>query len=179
MNYKLIFCCIIFLILKINVAFAIPTMLPEIQVYHTLGNRGSSYSTVAGGLAIQLSTQQVGPDRWLHILGTYSPEQIGTARGKIAGWNFHSHGQGLEIGIYDQKRMLNYFKGANIALRHIDWNEAHLGNKIGKVSADILHLGWTTGSKILILVGLDFATIHTPTGSLMELEIAFGSKIAF
>ncbi|MBF0286590.1 MAG: hypothetical protein HQM14_02135 [SAR324 cluster bacterium] len=179
MNNKQFLCCITFLILGVNVTFAIPAMLPEIQLYHTLGNRGSSYSTVAGGLAIQLSTQQIGPNRWLHVLGVYSPEQIGAARGKVAGWNFHSNGRGLEIGIYDQKRMMNYFKGANIALRHIEWNETHTGHKTGKISTDIVHLGWTTGSKILILFGLDLATIHTPENSIMELEIALGSKIAF
>lgn len=172
-------CCTIFLVLSISSVCAAPSLLPEVQVYHSLGSRDSNYSTIAGGLAIQLSIKQIGPNRWLHLLGLYSPEQIGPARGKAAGWTFYSHGQGAEIGIYDQTRLIGAFKGAAIALRHLEWANTHLGNKIGKISSDVIHLGWTAGSTFMVLLGVDFATLHTPEGSLMELQIALGGRIAF
>ncbi len=176
--FQKLLCFIIFSIVATSSIDA-ASLLPEIQAYHSLGSRASSYSTIAGGLAIQLSIKQIGPNRWLHLLGLYSPEQIGSARGKAAGWAFHSPGKGLEIGIYDQKRLVGAFKGATVALRHLEWAEAHLGNKTGKISSDVIHLGWTAGSTFMFLLGLDFATLHTPRGSLMELQIAFGGRLAF
>jgi len=176
--FQKLLCCIIFSVFAISSIYA-ASLLPEIQAYHSLGSRGSNYSTIAGGLAIRLSIQQLGPDRWLHFLGLYSPQQIGSARGKAAGWTFHSHGQGIEIGIYDQKRLVGAFKGATVALRHLEWAETHLGNKTGKISSDVIHLGWTAGSTFMFLLGLDFATLHTPRGTLMELQIALGGRLAF
>ncbi|MBF0279063.1 MAG: hypothetical protein HQM13_14780 [SAR324 cluster bacterium] len=171
--------CLLFFSVSASCPIYAVSLLPEIQAYHSLGNRDSNYSTLAGGLAIQLSIRQLGPDRWLHLLGLFSPEQVGSARGKAGGWIFHSDGKGIEIGIYDQKRLIGAFKGAAVSIRHLEWDETHLGNKIGKISSDVIHLGWTAGSTLMFLMGVDLATLSTPEGTLTELQFALGGRIAF
>lgn len=158
---------------------ALPKLLPEIQVYHNFGHRGSSYSTVAGGMAIQLSAKQLGPNRWLHILGLFSPESLGSARGKIVGWNFHSEGKGIEIGVYDQKRKISHFTGAKISLKHLEWEDTHAGKVRGRSSTDVLTLGWTYGSTIMYTFGADIGTIHTPKGNIIEMQTSIGARWAF
>ena len=179
-NSQKIMGCLAALLLPLSMGHAAGSaVLPEIRAYHSFGSRGSSYSTVAGGLAIQLSVEQRGKARWLHLLGLYSPTETLTHRGKIEQWVFDSHGQGFEIGLYDQKKLFDYFQGANTALRHLEWEEAHLGKEGGKISTDVVHLGWAVGTTLMFLWGIDFASLQTPQGSLFEVQFAFGSRLAF
>lgn len=179
LNRYFIFSSLIYLLLGASTTMAVSDVLPEIQIYHNIGHRGSSYSTVAGGMAIQLSRKQTGPTQWLHVLLLYSPEQIGSARGKTAGWHFHSHGQGLEIGMINLWRNVSHFRGANIALRHLEWEDTHYGSMRGTISKDVIHFGWTRGKQLMYFLGADFGTSHTPRGSITEVEFTFGGRWAF
>ena len=172
-------CCIILLIPAIQTGFADSGILPEFQVFHSIGSRNSNYSTVAGGVAIQLSIKELGPSRWVHLLGLYGPEEIASARGNIVGWDLRSSGIGFEIGLYDQKSMFGNFEGAKIALRRLEWKEATLGNNRGKVAADILHLGWNFGTKLMLILGLNIARIDTPDDDLTEYQLVVGGRMDF
>jgi len=154
-------------------------ILPEIQVYHTIGTRESSYSTVSGGLAIQLSNQQLGRNRWMHVLGIYNPELIANSRVRVSSWSVYSEGLGLELGLYDQWGKNSIQAGASIGLRHIEWEKARLGDTEGKLTTDIFHMGWASGKKFMFLFGVDIGTIHTPLGSFMELQLALGGRYNF
>jgi len=48
-------------------------VLPEVQVYHTVGSRGSNYSTGALGLSLHLYDEPTGPGRYLHLLALSIP----------------------------------------------------------------------------------------------------------
>lgn len=175
---KILGCLVLFLIGSMGYA-ADSKVLPELQVYHSFGAQGSSYSTVAGGLAIQLSVEQRGSVRWLQLLGLYSPEQTFNRQSKAGEWLLESDGQGFEIGLYDQKQVFDYFQGANTALRHLEWEKARSGDVVGKVSADVLHLGWALGTTLMFLWGIDFASIQTPKDHLFEIQLTLGSRFAF
>ncbi len=155
------------------------SLRPEIQAYHTLGNRGSSYTTVAGGLTTDLSSSYLGPDRKLQLLFLYIPEQLIGLGGKVAGWNLHSHGIGWEVGLFDQSRFTDYVKGGMLSWRHLEWEDTHAGRQEGRTTADILHIGWTAGPKILSLLGINVATFQTPGGPLMELQVELGLRYDF
>ena len=42
-------------------------ILPEVQVYHTLGTGGSNYSSGALGVAVHLFDEDGGPGRYMHF----------------------------------------------------------------------------------------------------------------
>ena len=48
-------------------------ILPEFQVYHTLGTGGSNYSSGALGVAVHLFDEEGGPGRYLHFLSILVP----------------------------------------------------------------------------------------------------------
>ena len=59
-------------------------ILPEFQVYHTLGTGGSNYSSGALGVAVHLFDEEGGPGRYLHFLSILVPASLGGARNEVA-----------------------------------------------------------------------------------------------
>ena len=152
-------------------------VLPELQTYHVLGVFGSSYTTVAAGVSIHLFKKEDGKNENLHILGIYVPQEVADIRSKVGGWFLESQGTGFELGIYDQWTEAVRKKGANIALRHIRWEATSSGDRIGQTTTNILHIGFTAGTAVVgALMGVDLATIHTPTGNLVDPQLVIGIK---
>ena len=178
--YHLIVFFLIFFIASSTTYAAFP-IVPEFQIYHTLGTRGSSFTTAAAGLGIYLSKDDRGADRYLQLLALYAPEEVADAQMKVGGWFTDKAGQGFEIGIQDEWKESSELRGANISLRYLAWEEAHLGSqKSGKISANTIHLGWSAGTAVLsFFIGLDFASLHTPQDYFLETQMLLGTRTSF
>lgn len=175
---------LIFLISSSNKIFSANfPILPEIQVYHNVGSRGSNYSTGAIGLSIHLYDEQNGPGRYLHLLKLYIPDETFGWKSRVADVFLTENGNGFELGIHDQ--WYNPLgKGASISLRKIKWPKISKGALvIGEGASEILHLGWSwiSGKPIFLvwLMGLDIASVYLPHDRLVELEIGLGVRTSF
>ena len=158
-------------------------LLPEAQVYHTVGSRGSTYSTGALGLSLHLYDEPNGPGRYFHLLVLSIP-------GKTIGWKsrvgdlfLSENGSGFEIGVHDQW-VTPSGKGATLSLRKILWPKVRQGDtELGEASSDVLHMGWSwiSGSPIITvwLMGLDIATLNLPHDRKLEMQFALGIRTAF
>jgi len=58
-------------------------VLPEFQVYHTVGSRGSTYTTGALGISLHLFDDPSGPGRYLHVLALSIPEKTIAWKSKV------------------------------------------------------------------------------------------------
>ena len=173
--------CIIFG--SYQILFASFPILPEIQVYHTVGSRGSTYSTAALGLSLHLYDEPEGPGRYLHLLALNVPA-------KVVGWNtrlgnlyLNENGSGVEIGLHDQW-VAPSGKGARLSLRRIKWPKVRRTNlDLVEVTSDTLHMGWNwiSGKPIITLwlLGLDIASLNLPTERKFEIQFALGMRTAF
>ncbi len=158
-------------------------ILPEFQVYHTVGNRGSSYSTGAMGFSLHLYDEPGGPGRYLQFLALQIPQ-------KTLGWNsrigdlfLSKNGTGYEIAVHDQW-VSPAGKGATLALRKIQWPEVQAaGVTLGEASSDTLHMGWSwvSGKPIITvwLLGLDISSLNLPDDRQMEAQLALGMRTVF
>ncbi|MBT3214141.1 MAG: hypothetical protein HN351_05800 [Deltaproteobacteria bacterium] len=158
-------------------------ILPEAQVYHTVGSRGSTYSTGALGLSLHLYDEPEGPGRYFHLLALSIPA-------KTIGWNsrvgdlyLSESGSGFEIGVHDQW-VSPAGKGATLSLRKIQWPQVRQGDtELGEGSSDILHMGWSwvSGTPIITvwLMGLDIASLNLPHDRKLEMQFALGMRTAF
>lgn len=158
-------------------------ILPEIQVYHTVGSRGSNYSTGGLGVSIHLYDEQNEPGRYLHLLALSIPEKTFGWKGRIGDVFLGEDGHGLELGVHDKWGAASE-KGASLSIRKIKWPKVFSGNSyLGEGSSDILHLGWSwiSGKPILLvwLMGLDFSSIDLPHDRILELEISLGMRTSF
>ena len=126
-------------------------VLPEFQVYHTVGSRGSNYTTGALGFSLHLFDDPGGPGRYLHVLALSIPEKTVGWQSKVGSMYLSEKSSGLEIGVHDQWQT-PAGKGATLSLRKIQWPTVHDGDNLPEqASSDILHMGWNwiTGTHII------------------------------
>jgi len=158
-------------------------VLPEFQVYHTVGSRGSTYTTGALGVSLHLFDDPAGPGRYLHVLALSIPEKTIAWKNKVGSLYLSEKAYGFEIGIHDQWQM-PAGKGATLSLRKIQWTKLHEGdNKPEEASSDILHMGWNwiTGTPIITvwLLGVDIANLNLPHDRKLEIQLSLGLRTAF
>jgi len=158
-------------------------VLPEFQVYHTVGSRGSTYTTGALGVSLHLFDDPAGHGRYLHVLALSIPEKTIAWKSKVGSHYLSERASGFEIGVQDQWQM-PAGKGATLSLRKIHWPKVHEGdNKPEEASSDILHMGWNwiTGTPIITvwLLGLDIANLNLPHDRKLEIQLALGLRTAF
>ena len=77
-------------------------ILPEVQVYHTVGSRGSNYSNGGYGVSIHLYDEQNGPGRYLHLLALSIPKKNLGWKSRVGDVFLSEDGYGVEVGIHDQ-----------------------------------------------------------------------------
>ena len=158
-------------------------ILPEIQVYHTVGSRGSTYSTGALGLSLHLYDEPTGPGRYLHFLALSIPEKTVAWKSRVGDLFLSKNGTGFEIGVHDQW-VTPSGKGATLSLRKIQWPKVRQADSdLGKATSDIFHMGWSwiTGTPIITvwLMGLDIATMYLPHDRKLEMQLALGMRTVF
>ena len=158
-------------------------ILPEIQVYHTVGSRGSTYTTGAFGISLHLFDDTAGIGRHLHVLALSIPEKTVAWKSKVGSMYLSENASGFEIGVHDQWQA-PAGKGASLSLRKIQWPKVHEGdNEPLEASSDILHMGWNwiTGTPIITvwLLGLDIANLNLPHDRKLEIQIALGMRTSF
>ena len=158
-------------------------ILPEIQVYHTLGTGGSNYSSGALGVAVHLFDEEGGPGRYMHFLSILVHSKTLGFDARIGNLKTASEGQGFEIGVHDQ--WVNPAgKGATLSLRRIDWKKMTEDSEENeKARSDLLHMGWSWSMDrqgfVVWLFGIDIANLKLPSKSIMELQLALGLRSAF
>ena len=158
-------------------------ILPEIQLYHTVGSRGSTYSTGALGLSLHLYDEPAGPGRYLHFLALSVPEKTFYWESRLGDLFLSKNGTGFEIGVHDQW-VTPSWKGATLSLRKIQWPMVRKAESdLGEATSDIFHMGWSwiTGTPIITvwLMGLDIATLNLPHDRKLEIQLALGMRTAF
>tara|TARA_B100000579_G_C22789520_1_gene833715 strand:- start:242 stop:769 length:528 start_codon:yes stop_codon:yes gene_type:complete len=158
-------------------------VLPEIQVYHTVGSRGSNYTTGAFGISLLLYDDPAGIGRNLHVLTLSIPEKTVAWKSKLGSMYLSEKAYGFEIGVHDQWQT-PAGKGATLSLRKIQWPRVHEGaNEPVEASTDILHMGWSwiTGKPIVTvwLLGLDIANLNLPNDRKQEILFALGMRTSF
>ena len=158
-------------------------VLPEFQVYHTVGSRGSTYTTGALGVSLHLFDDHDGPGRYLHVLALSIPEKTIAWKSKVGALYLSERASGFEIGVHDQWQT-SAGKGATLSLRKIQWPKVHEGdNEAEEASSDILHMGWNwiTGTPIITvwLLGLDIANLNLPHDRKLEIQFTLGLRTAF
>ena len=158
-------------------------ILPEVQVYHTLGTGGSNYSSGALGVAVHLFDEEGGPGRYMHFLSILVPSKTLGFDARIGNLKTASEGQGFEIGVHDQ--WVNPAgKGATLSLRRIDWKKMTEDSEENeKARSDLLHMGWSWSMDrqgfVVWLFGIDIANLKLPSKSIIELQLALGLRSAF
>ena len=158
-------------------------VLPEFQVYHTVGSRGSTYTTGAVGVSLHLYDNPTDNGRYLHVLALSIPEKTIAWKSKVGAMYLSENASGFEIGVHDQWQNPTG-KGATLSLRKIQWPKVHEGeNDSEEASSDILHMGWNwiTGTPVITvwLLGLDIANLNLPHDRKLEVQIALGMRTAF
>ena len=157
-------------------------LLPEFQVYHTVGSRGSTYTTGAFGISLHLFENPAGNGRYLHVLALSIPEKTVGWKSKAGSLYLSENASGFEIGVHDQWQT-PAGKGATLSLRKIQWPKVHEGDNEEEASSDILHMGWNwiTGTPIITvwLLGLDIANLSLPHDRKLEIQLALGLRTAF
>ena len=158
-------------------------ILPEFQLYHTTGTRGSSYTSGAYGLTLHLFDEASGPGRYLQFLGIHVPHHTAGWQNRLGNVFLESNGQGYEISVHDQWEN-PAGKGATLSLRHIGWDETSRGGvMLGEAAADFLHMGWSWSpgrpTMVVWLFGLDIASLHLPHDQGMEIQVALGMRSVF
>lgn len=158
-------------------------ILPEFQLYHSLGTRGSSYTSGAYGFSLHLFDENSGPGRFLQFLIIHVPHHTAGWQNRLGDVFLESNGQGYEISVHDQWENPEG-KGATLSLRHIGWSETSRGGAmLGEAAADLLHMGWSwsPGRSPLVvwLFGLDIASLHLPLDQGLEVQVALGMRTVF
>ena len=158
-------------------------ILPEVQVYHTVGTRGSTYTTGALGLSLHLYDEENGPGRYIHLLALSIPKKTIGWKSRVGDLFLSEKGSGIEIGVHDQW-LTPSGKGATLSLRKIVWPGVRQGDtELGEASSDILHMGWSwaSGTPIITvwLMGLDVASLNLPNDRQLEMQFALGMRTAF
>ncbi|MBG56603.1 MAG: hypothetical protein CL935_05720 [Deltaproteobacteria bacterium] len=158
-------------------------IVPEFQVYHTVGSRESTYTTGGLGLSLHLFNDSVGTGRYLQVLALSIPDRTVASKSKVGSMYLSQNASGFEIGVHDQWKNPEG-KGATLSLRKIHWPKVHQGNnEPEEASSDILHMGWNwiTGTPIVTvwLLGLDIASLHFSHDRKIEIQIALGMRTAF
>ena len=157
-------------------------ILPEVQVYHTLGTGGSNYSSAALGVEVHLFDEDGGPGRYMHFLSILVPSKTLGFDARIGNLKTASEGQGFEIGVHDQ--WVNPAgKGATLSLRRIDWKKMTEDSEENeKARSDLLHMGWSWSMDrqgfVVWLFGIDIANLKLPSKSIIELQLALGLRSA-
>jgi len=158
-------------------------ILPEIQVYHTVGSRGSNYSTGGIGLSLHLYDEQGGLSRYLHLLALSIPKKTMGWKSRVGDSILIEKGSGYELGVHDQ--WVNQSgKGATLSIRKIKWPNLSQGSlQEGEGTSDILHMGWSwiSGTPIITvwLMALDIASLNLPYGRKIEMEFGLGIRTLF
>ena len=158
-------------------------ILPEFQVYHTLGTGGSNYSSAALGVAIHLFDEEGGPGRYLHFLSLWVPPKTLGFSNQVGNQKTNSQGQGFEVGVHDQWEN-PAGKGATLSLRRIEWKEIkEESQQKEKVKSDLLHMGWSWSMDrpgfFVWLIGIDIASLEYSSKKEFELQLALGFRTAF
>ena len=76
-------------------------VLPEFQVYHTVGSRGSTYTTGDMGVSLQLFDDTAGLGRYLHVFALSIPEKTIAWGSKVGSLYLSEKASGIEIGVHD------------------------------------------------------------------------------
>ena len=119
MSFKQKLFLVLFTVLGNSAIFgATFTVLPEFQVYHTVGSRGSTYTTGALGISLHLFDDPSGPGRYLHVLALSIPEKTIAWKSKVGSLYLSEKASGFEIGVHDQWQT-PAGKGATLSLRKI------------------------------------------------------------
>ncbi len=155
-------------------------ILPEVQIYHSVGTRNSSYTTLSGGLAIHLFEEVGGPHRYLHLLGLQVPREVSGMKMRVGRYDLEERGQGFELGLHDQWDVPQG-KSATLSVRRLEWERVSQGGlEQGPAALDQLHMGWSWESGVapwlVWLLGLDISTLHLPHERPMELQFALGFR---
>ena len=158
-------------------------ILPEVQVYHTVGSRGSNYSTGGVGLSLHLYEDSNGSNRYLHLLALGVPVKTIGWRSRVGDVFLSENGSGFELGVHDQWGDLSE-KGATLSIRKIKWPKVKKGDFfLGEASSDIFHMGWSWISGVPIitvwLMSLDVASLNLPHDRKLEVEVGLGMRTAF
>ncbi len=180
---KKFFILILFLLTSSKVIFASFPILPEIQVYHTVGSRGSNYSTGALGLSLHLYDEEDRSSRYLHLLALSIPKETAGWKSKVGGSILSGKGSGFELGVHDQW-VSPSSKGATLSIRKITWPKLILENsQLGEGTSDILHMGWSwiSGRPIITvwLMSIDIASLNLPKDRKIEIELGLGMRTFF
>ena len=80
-------------------------VLPEFQVYHTVGSRGSTYATGAIGVSLHLFDDTSGTERYLHVLALSIPEKTVAWKSKYGPMyllNGHAHTEPTELRVKEK-----------------------------------------------------------------------------
>ena len=80
-------------------------VLPEFQVYHTVGSRGSTYTTGAVGVSLHLYDNPTDNGRYLHVLSLSIPEKTIAWKSKVGSLYLSEKASGFEIGVHDEWQM--------------------------------------------------------------------------
>ena len=158
-------------------------ILPEFQVYHTLGTGGSNYSSGALGVAVHLFDEEGGPGRYLHFLSLWVPPKTLGFSNRVGNQKTNSQGQGFEVGVHDQWEN-PAGKGATLSLRRIEWKEIkEESQQSEKVKSELLHMGWSWSMDrpgfVVWLIGIDIASLEYVSKKEFELNLALGLRTAF
>ncbi len=177
---KHLFLFIVFFFGSCPILLASFPILPEVQVYHTVGSRGSTYSTGALGLSLHLYDESQGPGRYFHLLALTVPAKTIGWKSRVGDLFLSESGSGFEIGLHDQW-VTPSGKGATLSLRKIHWPKVRRGEtEFEEASSDILHMGWSwvSGTPIITvwLIGLDIATLDLPHDRKQEIQFALGMR---
>ena len=180
---KILFLLFCLILGSYQILFASFPILPELQVYHTVGSRGSTYSTGAVGLSLHLYDEPEGPGRYLHLLALNVPAKVFGWSARLGDLYLIENGSGVEIGLHDQWGTPSG-KGARLSLRRIRWPQLRSSNlDFVEASSDTLHMGWNwiSGKPVITvwLLGLDITSLNLPVERRFEIQFALGMRTAF
>ncbi|MAE16144.1 MAG: hypothetical protein CL911_01720 [Deltaproteobacteria bacterium] len=159
-------------------------VIPEFQLYQSVGTRGSIYTTGAAGLAIHLFDESGGdPGLYLQLLVLRSPKSALGFESRIGGLKPLEDGAGYEIGLHNRWGQVPG-KAASLTYRHLEWKSVMVDGVAGySAKAEVLHMGWSWTSwdanAVVWLLGLDLTSLKLPSNSGGEAQLALGFRTGF
>tara|TARA_B100000470_G_C19715078_1_gene357275 strand:- start:393 stop:959 length:567 start_codon:yes stop_codon:yes gene_type:complete len=159
-------------------------VIPEFQLYQSIGTRGSMYTTGAAGFAIHLFDEGGGdPGLYLQLLVLRSPKSFLGFASQIGGLKPLEDGSGYEIGLHNRWSEVSR-KAASLTYRNLEWKSVMVDGVAGpSAKAEVLHMGWSWTTwdthPVVWLLGLDLASLKLPKNSGGEAQLALGIRTGF
>lgn len=159
-------------------------VIPEFQLYQSVGTRGSIYTTGAAGFAIHLFDEDGGnPGLYLQLLALRSPKSALGFKSQVGGLTALEDGIGYEIGLRNRWGQTPG-KSASLTYRNLEWKSVEVEGAAGdSAKAELLHLGWSWSpwetNIVVWLLGLDFASLQLPKNSGGAVQLALGLRTGF